>query len=190
MPDAGEGGEMASRRDWLDAGLTILAEQGARALTIERLTGRLGLTKGSFYHHFKGMGGFKTALLAHFEAECTTRFIDEVERAAPAAPEARLAHLVELVLSDTADPRLEIATRAWALQDEQVRAVQERVDRTRVAYLRDLWCRIGHDPVEAAHLGRLMYLVLVGAGHVLPPLPPQELRALYELTFRLALARR
>ena len=72
---------MAGKRDWLDAGLVLLAEQGAPSVTIERLAERLGLSKGSFYHHFKGMGGYRTALLEHFEAERTTRFMEQAEAA-------------------------------------------------------------------------------------------------------------
>ena len=45
---------MVTRREWLDAGLELLADEGAPAVTIERLTGKLGVTKGSYYHHFKG----------------------------------------------------------------------------------------------------------------------------------------
>ncbi|MEV0283831.1 hypothetical protein AB0H36_06870 [Kribbella sp. NPDC050820] len=50
-------------------------------MTIERLTGNLGVTKGSSYHHFKGATGFRSALLEYFEAQFTTRLIDTVESA-------------------------------------------------------------------------------------------------------------
>src|SRR3569833_3332924 len=72
---------MAGKRGWLDAGLVLLAEQGAPSVTIERLSERLGLSKGSFYHHFKGMTGYRTALLEHFETERTIRFVEQAEAA-------------------------------------------------------------------------------------------------------------
>ena len=71
---------MVTRTEWLDAGLELLADEGAPAVTIERLTGKLGVTKGSYYHHFKGAAGYRTALLEYFEAQFTTRLIDTVER--------------------------------------------------------------------------------------------------------------
>ncbi|RZS37594.1 TetR family transcriptional regulator [Herbihabitans rhizosphaerae] len=185
---------MATRQNWLDAGLVILAEHGAPALTIERLTDKLGLTKGSFYHHFKGMPGFRTALLAHFEAEHTARFIDAVERDGPDDPLAKLERLRDLVLLQAQIPGngqdLEIAMRAWALQDTEVRAAQERVDRTRVDYLSGLWLRISGDRDEAARMGTLLYLVLIGAGHMLPPLTAEQLHGVYDLAIRLAPASR
>lgn len=160
---------MASKRDWLDAGLALLAEHGAPAVTIERLAERLGLSKGSFYHHFKGTGGFRTALLEHFEAERTTRFVEEAE----AADGDRLGVLLKLVLAPGPGPELEIAVRAWALQDAEARAVQERVDRTRVAYLTGLSGDAG--------LAQALYLVVVGAGQVVPPLSGRELKNALEL---------
>ncbi|WP_410587886.1 TetR/AcrR family transcriptional regulator [Amycolatopsis sp. lyj-23] len=160
---------MVSRRDWLDAGLVLLAEQGAPAVTIERLTERLGLSKGSFYHHFKGTGGFRTALLAHFETERTTRFVEQAE----AVPDDRLGALLKLVLAPGPGLGLEIAVRAWALQDAEARAVQERVDRTRVAYLTEISGDAG--------LAQALYLIVVGAGQVVPPLSGRQLEDALEL---------
>ncbi|MFD9032224.1 TetR/AcrR family transcriptional regulator [Streptomyces sp. NPDC059567] len=177
---------MASRRDWLQTGLTVLAQDGARALTIERLCAELDLTKGSFYHHFKGIAGFKTDLLAHFEAEHTSQFIAGAESAgAPAL--SRLRRLLDLVLDDKSDgDELEIAIRAWALQDGEVRALQERVDRLRTDYLRTLWRELDGPEADTAPMARLLYLILVGAQQVVPPLSAPELRAVYGLAMRLA----
>ena len=160
---------MVSKRDWLDAGLVLLAEQGAPSVTIERLTERLGLSKGSFYHHFKGMGGFRAALLEHFEAERTTRFMEQAD----AAPGDRLGALLKLVLAPGPGLGLEIAVRAWALQDAEARVVQERVDRTRVAYLTEVSGDAG--------LAQALYLIVVGAGQVVPPLSGRQLGNALEL---------
>ncbi|WP_410640627.1 TetR/AcrR family transcriptional regulator [Amycolatopsis sp. lyj-346] len=160
---------MASKRDWLDAGLVLLAEHGVPSVTIERLTERLGLSKGSFYHHFKGVTGYRTALLEHFEAERTTRFVEQAEQ----AEGDRLRTLMDLVLAPGPGLELEIAVRAWALQDAEARAVQERIDRTRVDYLTE----ICGDP----DLAQALYLVVVGAGQVLPPLPGKQLKSALEL---------
>jgi AcrR family transcriptional regulator len=160
---------MVGKRDWLDAGLVLLAEQGAPSVTIERLTERLGLSKGSFYHHFKGMSGYRTALLEHFEAERTTRFVEQAE----ASEGDRLSALLRLVLAPGPGPELEIAVRAWALQDAEARAVQERVDSARVAYLAEISGDAG--------LAQALYLVVVGAGQVVPPLTGRQLKNALEL---------
>ena len=44
--------------DWLRAALVLLGETGdPKAIRIEVLCERLGVTKGSFYWHFKGRAG-------------------------------------------------------------------------------------------------------------------------------------
>ncbi|MEV7008487.1 TetR/AcrR family transcriptional regulator [Streptosporangium sp. NPDC051022] len=173
---------MATEQDWLDEGLVILAAHGAPALTIELLCERLRLTKGSFYHHFRGMPAYRTALLDHFERRFTTEFIETVESGAHAPATIRLERLFELVAGIGDSPDLEIAVRAWAQQDEQARAVQARVDRRRIDYLRILWEQHGgQDPQTMA---RLLYLILIGAGHLVPSLTAGELRGVYDLALR------
>ncbi len=49
--------------DWIRAGYTILAEEGIKALNIDRLCSHLGVTKGSFYWHFSDMPGYRGALI-------------------------------------------------------------------------------------------------------------------------------
>ncbi|WP_201784446.1 TetR/AcrR family transcriptional regulator [Nonomuraea pusilla] len=177
---------MASKREWLEAGLAIATRDGIRALTIERLCAGLGLTKGSFYHHFKGIRGYKSDLLAHIEAEHTGRLIDGAE-AAGADGHDKIQRLLDLVLeAHTASRDLEAAVRAWARQDDDVRAFQERVDRTRIDYLRALWLELGGRPDEAEAMAMLLYLILVGAQQVVPPVPAEDLRGVYALALRSA----
>ncbi|MEU7897381.1 TetR/AcrR family transcriptional regulator [Nonomuraea sp. NPDC049152] len=177
---------MASKRDWLKTGLTILRQDGARALTIERLCAELDLTKGSFYHHFKGIAGYKTDLLAHFETEHTTRFIAGTESAGTPA-QSRLRRLLNLVLEDKSGSEgLEIAIRAWALQDPEVLALQERVDRLRIDYLCSLLRELGGPRDDVEPMARMLYLILIGAQQVVPPIPAPDLRDIYALALRLA----
>lgn len=181
---------MSSRQQWLDAGLATLAAHGAPAVTIERLCGLLGLSKGSFYHHFGGMSAYRTALLERFEAAYTTRYITAVEQQVALGPRERLEKLLDLVLAEGPvggagdEENLEVAIRAWAQQDPDVRAAQERVDGMRTGYLRELWLEVSGDPVEADRMGWLLYVILVGSAHVIPPVGKKELRAIYALALR------
>jgi AcrR family transcriptional regulator len=49
--------------DWIQAGFALLAEEGIKALKIDRLCDRLGVTKGSFYWHFDGMPSYRATLI-------------------------------------------------------------------------------------------------------------------------------
>lgn len=174
------GMDMASRRDWLDTGLVVLAELGPRALTIDQLTSRMDLTKGSFYHHFGSTAGYVTALMAHFEAEHTSRYLESVEEDSTAPARARLQRLVELAVAQDEGPALEIAIRSWALENPEVDAAQARVDAIRIDYLRGLWREISGDEDEADDMGLLLYLLAVGAESVRPPVPLSRVARLYD----------
>ncbi|WP_369273843.1 TetR/AcrR family transcriptional regulator [Streptomyces sp. R11] len=172
----------AGERAWLEEGLALLAEQGAPAVTLDRLCERMGRSKGAFYHHFGSMPKYRTRLLGYFEAEHTMAIIDAVEGASALAARERLSRLVAEAIKDTG-PELEIAMRAWAKQAPEAAAVQERVDATRIEYLRGLCEEAGHATPDK--LAKLLYLVLIGGAHLMPPLPPAEKRGMYELLFPL-----
>ncbi len=176
---------MSSRDQWLAAGARLLAARGEPGLTTERLVAEVGLTKGSFYHHFGGMPGFRTALLAHVEATETTRYL-ELADAAPGGPAARLHRLLELICAEGETWALEVALRAWAAADAEAGAAQRRVDQRRRDYLQEVWAGLGHPPETATRLAELTYLLFVGAGHVAPPVSPPHLGELYRLLLELA----
>src|SRR6266404_1249322 len=58
--------------DWAEAALQLIAEAGLRALTVEALAARLGVTKGSFYWHFKGRSELLAVALNRWEQRATT----------------------------------------------------------------------------------------------------------------------
>lgn len=174
---------MANKQTWLDEGLTVLAELGLTALRIDRLAERLHLSKGSFYHHFAGITGFRLDLLAYYEAKCTTMYIDAVETHSHLGPSEKLSLLQDLVLRDDQfGPDIEVVMRAWAAQDDDARATQQRIDATRIGYLRSLLREMISDEQEATDTASMIYLLLIGAQHVLPATTSTELGRLYDLT--------
>lgn len=160
----------------------MLSELGINGVRIDRLADRLDLSKGSFYHHFAGIAGYRLALLDHFEARYTSRYIDAVEARGWPTPRAKLDQLIHLVAADSEDPDdigLETGMRAWAAMDDDARATLERVDRRRTDYLIGLLTDVNPDSADAALLARTLYLTLVGSQHVLPPLPVPELAGIF-----------
>lgn len=56
-----------SAADWERAALELIAEEGFRALAIEPLARRMGITKGSFYWHFDNGNSFIERALHRWE---------------------------------------------------------------------------------------------------------------------------
>jgi AcrR family transcriptional regulator len=165
----------ATKRTWLNAGLEILAQQGAPALTIERLAERLGLTKGSFYHHFQGLPTYKAALLDYLEAQCADQLCTGNGQTAPSVEQIRCLFEMAAI----AAPDVEVAVRAWSLQDEEVRQVQERVDSRRIAFSQAALRPLTEGEERALMLGRLAYALMVGSTQIQPPLSPDVRRQLF-----------
>ena len=164
-----------TKRKWLEEGLTLLGESGAGALTIEMLTSRLGVTKGSFYHHFQHFQYYKEHLLSFYEDERTLQVIESAEQ--HEVPLDRLERIIQATLHHP--NQLEVSIRAWALQDPFVQSYQQRIDQRRLAYLAELVFLICHDRERAHRISQLFYSIYVGSQHLLPPVQGDELEALY-----------
>ncbi|CAN5707028.1 hypothetical protein BH24ACT6_BH24ACT6_09740 [soil metagenome] len=131
------------------------------------------------------MAAYKDALLAHFEREHTSRFIDAVESRADCDAEAKLRTLADLVLDDYPSSNgtegdLEGAMRAWSLQDPEVQAAQARVDRIRLDYVQRLYVGAGLREQEAHDRSTTLYVMLVGAGYLAGHVTAADLRRMWE----------
>ncbi len=160
-----------TREEWLEAGMQVLREEGAAGLTIERLTSRLEVTKGSFYHHFRNRDDYSRDLLAHWEKTLTQEFIEASRH------EDGFSSRIERLnrLSQAAfDPQLELAIRAWALREPDVMAFQQRVDRHRLDYLAELFQMIAGNEQRATDLAMIRYAFSVGAQQLWPGLEPEQ----------------
>ena len=124
-----------SKNDWIEAGLEILAKEGPAALTIDRLTVALGMTKGSFYHHFDKYQDYQEKLLAFWKEQYTASVIAMSQIAQ--GPLQTLDLLIDSLLSRVVTP--EVAIRVWGLQDNLVRRHVAEIDAQRLAYLEQLF---------------------------------------------------
>jgi AcrR family transcriptional regulator len=164
-----------TKRKWLQEGLALLAEAGTPALTIEGLTSRLGVTKGSFYHHFHNIQDYNEHLLSFYEDEGTLQVIESAEQ--HEVPLDRLERIIQATIHHPS--QLEVSMRAWALQDPFVQSYQQRIDQRRLAYLEEQAFLICNDRERAHRISQLFYSIFVGSQHIFPPVQGHELEALY-----------
>lgn len=62
-----------AREQMLQAGLSVIREKGYSAMRVEDICDRAGLTKGGFFHHFKGKEDFAVCC-ANYWSEMTGHF--------------------------------------------------------------------------------------------------------------------
>ena len=162
-----------------------MAASGADAVKVEVIARALGVSKGSFYHHFGKRDDLLEALLEHWEAEGTEDVIAGVESAA-ADPKGRLRALLQRVFGAELEYDIfESQLRAWARRDAVAQAVVTRVDERRIGYVTDLLVARGLRRRAARVRARIIYRALVGdfviRSHGGDSLSARELETLFEL---------
>ena len=155
------------RAQWVSAGLEALRKGGVAAVRVERLTGDVGVTKGSFYHHFRDRGALLEALLDYWAREMTDAEFARLETLRGGLA-ARLLALAEDVL-EKGMGRYDPAIRAWARHDRKVAAAVAQVDRRRVKALAGFFEEGGFGAAEARIRARTFYTFLLGEPQVRAP---------------------
>jgi AcrR family transcriptional regulator len=128
---------------WLRAAIEVLAREGQAKLRVDALASELGLTKGSFYHHFENRDDFVHCLLDYWSRTYTDQIIEEVG-AAEGTPEARLLQVMQGIERRGLD-RYDIAFRSWAAQEPSVAKSVRKVDLARYRFIRSLFAEMGFE---------------------------------------------
>jgi AcrR family transcriptional regulator len=144
--------------DYFRTALDLLAEGGVDALTIANLCARLGVTTGSFYAHFAGIGEFHNAFLRQWEAGRVDQLTQELGSATDPLERIELLKRMGVAVHHEA----ESAIRAWARTNPVVAQFQRRVDLGREAALVLAFVDAGIDKEEAQVLARIGLTILVG----------------------------
>ena len=140
---------------WIEAALDQLAHAGIDGVRVELLAKQLGVTKGSFYWHFKDRDELLESMLSHWRRRATLGLIERLDRRA-ATPRERLLQLLRLPFSgrrSTWSADIELALRLWGRHDKRARLVLEEVDHLRLRYIEGLLLALGltseHAPAAA-----------------------------------------
>ena len=136
-----------SRDAWLGRALHVLSREGRAKLRIAGLCRDLGVTKGSFYHHFKSRDDFIKQLLDYWDLVFTAPVIEEVYRVG-GGPEKRLLTLMETLFRRDY-PKYDLAIKAWAAQDSKIARRVRSVDRARHNFIKAIFTDMGFNDEEA-----------------------------------------
>ncbi len=154
------------KTDWIAAAFRALVAGGPSAINVEPLAKSLGVTKGSFYWHFKDRAALHTAMLDHWEKIATDHIIDDVE-AHGGSGRAKLERLINHAVSAAPDAyggaQAEGVLRGWAASYDPAGVILARVDKRRRAYLAKLFQEAGLAKADARHAADIAYLASIGA---------------------------
>lgn len=147
------------RREWIEGAIDALADEGVAGMCVEALAKRFGVTKGSFYWHFKDRQDLIDAVLQAWKAGR----LREVDRHAVGRSEhAQLLQLIDSYGGDCREIAIELAVRDWARRDAQAAAAVEAVDRHRLESALRLFVATGLGEAEARSRSLLLFACLFG----------------------------
>ncbi|MGH9232365.1 MAG: TetR/AcrR family transcriptional regulator [Acidimicrobiales bacterium] len=152
--------ESCTKADYFKVGMDLLADGGHTNVTVAGLCSRLGVTKGSFYHHFQSGPAFLRELLLFWEAGFAEGYERLHQLRGPADRIEFTKHLgIEL------NHRAEAAIRALARTDDFAREVQQRVTARGRVTLTETLIGAGVPPDRAPLLADVGLTLLIGLQH-------------------------
>lgn len=151
------------RNDWIEAATDVLAREGVAGLRVEVLAKHCGVTKGSFYWHFRDRQDLLAAVLECWK-EGRIRDIEKMTAVTPGQEREQLHYVIEVygASRNRKGMSIELAVRDWARHDAQAAAVAEAVDFCRLECTRKLFVAAGLSDAEAKSRSLLLYGCVFG----------------------------
>ena len=144
---------------WIEAATTVLVDHGIDHVRVDVLATQLGVTRGSFYWHFRDREDLLRRVLQAWQQSATEQLTKRLETARTDARE-QLRDVISLPFRGRAAvraARIELAIRAWARRDEMARQAVDEADASRIAYHAQVFGALGFAADEAAMRGFLLY---------------------------------
>jgi AcrR family transcriptional regulator len=149
--------------DWVEAATEILVRENVRGIRIDTLCQKLGVTKGSFYWHFKTRAELLAAMLKNWQRKMTLNVIQNISKANETGFE-RLRKLMALprMPKSPAFAQVEMSIRDWGRRVDLPRNAVEEVDHIRFEYFAELFRIEGFSDEEARTRAYLAYCLMMG----------------------------
>lgn len=145
--------------DWIQAAQRVLESRSIDAVRVEVLAKEMGVTKGSFYWHFKDRDDLLQRMLTSWRDAATEQIISRFESRGLTAREL-IRDLLALPFRGASAKEaaaIELGIRAWARRDDAARSVLDEVDSKRLAYIAQCFQSLGFDASEAKSRAFALY---------------------------------
>jgi AcrR family transcriptional regulator len=134
-----------NREEWLSRALEVIASEPHGKLRIHELVKSLGVTRGSFYWHFKDREDFVRSIAEFYDRWSTDQVIEAIR--SESHPKDRLRALMNYVFEHRMG-RYEMAIHAWAFQEPSVAAALAISENNRLGFIRSVFRELGFEGSE------------------------------------------
>jgi AcrR family transcriptional regulator len=156
--------QRGSETVWLNAAYDMLTESGVEAVKVMPLAKKLGLSRTSFYWHFKDRDELLEAMIRHWEDKNTGNLEQRAGAYAESITEA-MFNLFDCWLDrELFDSRLDLAIRNWARNDPTLQARLDQADARRQTAIKAMFLRFGFQEAQAE--ARSMTIVYTQIGYI------------------------
>jgi AcrR family transcriptional regulator len=149
---------------WIEAATEVLVDQGIDRVRVDVLAQELGMTRGSFYWHFKDRDELLRRVLQAWRTRATEALTARLERA-HTDPREQLQDLVSLPWRGRAAlraGRIELAIRAWARRDDMAAQIVREADESRLGYIAQVFSALGFAVMDARRRAYILYSAMLG----------------------------
>ncbi|MEM7464385.1 MAG: TetR/AcrR family transcriptional regulator [Pseudomonadota bacterium] len=143
-----------SRDDWMDHAIQILATKGIGAVTVDSLAKQLGITRGSFYHHFEDRQDLLKSILDYWIEAWTMDIRESIANLGLDASSSLIALINSIRSQRAAD--YDAAIRSWAMNDEFAADYVRRADEIRLEFISSLFEQLGFEGEELEARARML----------------------------------
>lgn len=151
----------------MKAGQALLCKEGIAGMRLSKLTRKLHVSTGSFYHHFIDMDDFLGELANYYNtdqvealiAAATSRASDPLEQIRIVGSESRKKGLFAL----------DAAMRVWASSDVRAASSMRQSERVVMEFLTNAFKRLGFDEAQSEVRARMLLSLK-------PPFPEAQYR--------------
>jgi AcrR family transcriptional regulator len=153
----------SGERQWIDAAIAHLVKANVEDIRIEELSRELGVSKGSFYWHFRNRDHLLDRVLEHWLDRATVQ-VTRWARGGASASE-RLLRILSLPARTPPEKRgadLELAIRSWARRDQRAADMVRKVDRMRAEFLSELMQELGFTGEEVRRRAAIAQSFMLG----------------------------
>lgn len=152
-----------TREMWLEEALHVLSQEGSGKLRIATITEALGVSKGSFYWHFKNRNDFLHALFEYWDEHFTQRVQQMAEMQGGSAQD-RLRFVMTAVITEDLSG-YDAAFDAWAAHEPDILPRVQKVYQFRYDYVQSLFKELGfrRDELDLRTQAFLGYIKLLSA---------------------------
>ena len=150
-----------SKRDWVEAALKMLVDDGIDAVQITRLSRNLAVTRGSFYWHFSSREDLLRSMISEWRSANSGIMAAVLEKSETLT--GGILSLFSMWVEDEQfSPLLDQAIRDWARLSDDIGKIVREEDRARIETIARFFFRFDYGKTEALVRARVLYFTQIG----------------------------